>query len=127
MADGRVLDKPSGQMMRRRGVELAIDDFGTGYSSLAYLDRFQPDIVKISQSFIDDIDKRTGLVELVRSVINMAARLKIRVVIEGVERQTQIDILKDLECQFVQGYVFSRPMPLDKLQAHLTSMRAAAA
>ena len=114
-------------MMRRRGVELAIDAFGTGYSSLAYLDRFQPDIVKISQSFIDDIDKRTGLVELVRSVIDMAARLKIRVVVEGVERQTQIDILKDLECQFVQGYVFSHPMPLDKLQAHLKSMAAAAA
>ena len=127
VADGRVLDKPSGQMMRRRGVELAIDDFGTGYSSLAYLDRFQPDIVKISQSFIDDIDKRTGLVELVRSVIDMAARLKIRVVVEGVERQTQIDILKDLDCQFVQGYVFSHPMPLDKLQAHLKSMAAAAA
>lgn len=124
VADGRLLQSAGVQYLRRTGVKLAIDDFGTGYSSLAYLDRFQPDAVKISQSFVDEIDSRPGLLELVRSIVEMARRLRISLIVEGVERQEQVDILRELGCTFVQGFAFSRPMPSEAISVFLD--RAAA-
>ena len=119
VADGRLLQSAGVQYLRRTGVKLAIDDFGAGYSSLAYLDRFQPDAVKISQSFVDEIDSRPGLLELVRSIVEMARRLRISLIVEGVERQEQVDILRDLGCTLIQGFAFSRPMPSEAVSVFL--------
>ena len=91
------------------GVGLAIDDFGTGYSSLAYLQSFPIDVLKIDRSFIKDLSRESGSFEIIRAVVGLGQGLSLKVVAEGVEESGHLDILEDLQCQFAQGYLFSRP------------------
>jgi len=94
------------------GVAVSIDDFGTGYSSLSYLQRFPIDYVKIDRSFILGLaDENTIDTEIVRSVIRLAAAIGIQAVAEGVETETQMLQLRDLDCPLAQGYHFARPQP----------------
>jgi diguanylate cyclase (GGDEF)-like protein len=103
------------KQIRCLGVSLSIDDFGTGYSSLAYLKRLPLDTVKIDRSFIMDIPGSTQDMEIVQAIIVMAHTLHLKVVTEGVETIQQKEFLKKFACDYIQGYLISRPQPLDQL------------
>jgi len=93
------------------GVRLTIDDFGTGYSSLAYLKRFPVDTIKIDQSFVHDVPQDLDDSAIVKSIIALAHSLRLEVVAEGVENESQLNFLKDISCDLMQGYHFGKPMP----------------
>ncbi len=97
--------------LKSSGVHLSIDDFGTGYSSLAYLKRFPIDALKIDQSFIREVTSNPDDAAIVTSIILMARSLKLGVVAEGVETQSQLSFLRVLQCDEAQGYLFSPPVP----------------
>ena len=98
------------------GISLAIDDFGTGYSSLSYLQRFPFDVLKIDRSFIEALGRNASARAIVDAMLSMARALKLHVVAEGVETETQLAMLTDLGCPFIQGFLFARPMPLAQLE-----------
>jgi len=114
--------------LRGQGIEIAIDDFGTGYSSLSYLKRFPVDLLKIDQSFVRDLGDDPGDRALVLAILGIAKTLDIAVVAEGVETELQAQFLREQECTYAQGYLFSRPLPADDLRQwlHATPRRAAA-
>ena len=99
------------ERLRRLGVRLAIDDFGTGYSSLSYLRRFPFDRIKIDKSFIDDLATQNESIEIVRAIVTLANGLGMSTIAEGVESAVQVDKLRELGCDQIQGYVFSPPRP----------------
>ncbi|MDQ2921482.1 MAG: bifunctional diguanylate cyclase/phosphodiesterase [Acidobacteriota bacterium] len=101
------------------GVKLGIDDFGTGFSSLEYLRRLPLDTLKIAQSFVRDASNRDGAA-LVSSIIDLAQRLRLRVVAEGVETEEQLTFLERLGCDRMQGYLFSRPLPGEQFKTILS-------
>ncbi|MGJ7542011.1 EAL domain-containing response regulator [Variovorax sp. LT1R16] len=107
------------QRLRRRGLQISIDDFGTGYSSLAYLRRFPVDKLKIDIDFIRDITTRPDDAAITLAIIGLAHSLKLEVIAEGVETAAQLDFLLRHGCDQVQGYYFSRPLPLAALEALL--------
>ena len=102
--------------LKEIGVLLAIDDFGTGYSSLSYLQRFPLDIVKVDRMFVEQLGMRTGGDEIVSAVIQLAHALDLEVVAEGVETEQQFDVLRSLDCDFAQGFLFSQPVPASELR-----------
>ncbi|MGI2143316.1 putative bifunctional diguanylate cyclase/phosphodiesterase [Shewanella frigidimarina] len=107
-------DSPIQQQMLRLnnyGIDIAIDDFGVGYSSLAYLQRLDIDILKIDRSFIKHMESNESSIALVRAIITMAHHLKVKVVAEGVETIGQHQLLQQLSCDYLQGYLFAKPMP----------------
>lgn len=95
---------------RERGIRLSMDDFGTGYSSLAYLQRFPLDTLKIDRSFINNMTNGKNGLEIVRSIMNMAQSLGMDVVAEGIETDDQCHTLKEMNCSYGQGYLFSKPV-----------------
>lgn len=105
------------QSLRRRGVRLSLDDFGTGYSSLSYLHNFPIDTLKIDRSFIQAMRSGISGFEIIRTIIALARSLQMNVVAEGVETEEQIDYLKVLNCDMVQGYFLSRPLSSKNAQA----------
>jgi len=96
--------------LKNRGYGIAIDDFGTGYSSLSYLVDFNIDTLKIDRSFISKILPDNDTSEIVKAIINMAGSLDIQTIAEGVECLSQLEILKKLNCDLIQGYYFHKPM-----------------
>ncbi len=102
--------------MREMGARIGVDDFGTGYSSLSYLQRFPLDRLKIDRGFVGGMDDQGNMV-IVRSVISLAHSLGLEVVAEGIETPRQEAMLKDLGCDFGQGFLYSRPVPLLQAQA----------
>jgi diguanylate cyclase (GGDEF)-like protein len=112
------LGGPGGETLERLralGVQVAIDDFGTGFSSLAYLRRLPADILKIDRAFISGLGGQAADREIVGAVIDLAGRLGIRTVAEGVETDEQRAILDELRCDYLQGFLLSRPLPSDGL------------
>jgi EAL domain-containing protein (putative c-di-GMP-specific phosphodiesterase class I) len=103
------------------GICVAIDDFGTGYSSLSYLQRLPAQVVKIDQSFMQDIAVDQRKRALVTSIISLSHDLGYRVVAEGVEHQAVLDLVNAAGCDEVQGYLFARPMPPKDLEAWMRS------
>ncbi|MBT3040178.1 MAG: EAL domain-containing protein [Candidatus Thiodiazotropha sp. (ex Codakia orbicularis)] len=101
------------------GVKLAIDDFGTGYSSLSNLQHFPLDRIKIDRSFIREIESNDDVREITLTIINMAKRLNLEVIAEGVESESQVARLEDYGCDELQGYYFSHPLPATELTALL--------
>lgn len=117
ITEGALMDDPGGARSRLAqlkdlGVELFIDDFGTGYSSLAYLQKLPIDSIKIDQSFVGSMASDEDSAVIVRSTIEMAHNLGLRVVAEGVETHAIADQLARLGCEAAQGYCISRPMPV---------------
>jgi EAL domain-containing protein (putative c-di-GMP-specific phosphodiesterase class I) len=104
------------QALRKIGIKISIDDFGTGYSSLSYLHKLHVDILKIDQSFIQHIEQNR---EVVSAIISMAKSLELTVIAEGVETKEQLEVLKQLGCEEVQGYYFSEPIPCDVFETSL--------
>lgn len=107
------------QELKAMGVFIAIDDFGTGYSSLAYLKRFPIDILKVDRSFVIECDTGNEGLAITRAVVTLAHSLNLRVVAEGVEKQTQLAVLNALGCHEFQGYLFAKPLPVVALGDYL--------
>jgi diguanylate cyclase (GGDEF)-like protein len=103
--------------LRHRGVSIALDDFGTGYSSLTYLRTFPIDIIKIDGSFVRKIETEREAAAIVAAVISLAKSLDITVIAEGIESREQLAAVVDLNCEFLQGYLFSHPTPVTELVA----------
>ncbi|HEY3057314.1 MAG TPA: EAL domain-containing protein [Thermoanaerobaculia bacterium] len=109
------------------GVRISMDDFGTGYSSLNYLKRFPIDTLKLDRSFIKDVNTDADDAAIVTAVIQMAHSLNLKVVAEGVEREDQLEFLCRQSCDIIQGYLFSKPLPVDQVEAYMTDRKAATA
>ena len=110
--------------LRDIGTPLSIDDFGTGYSSLAYLQKLPVSELKIDRSFIDKLDQSPGTQKLVRTMIEMGHGLDLMVTAEGVETGAERDTITQLGCDVMQGYLASRPLHGDKLQAWFDALPA---
>lgn len=108
---------------RDAGIQVAIDDFGVGYSALSYLNRLDIDFLKIDRSFIQHIDARRTDLTLIEAIIKMAHALGLKVVAEGVETPAQLALLRQIDCDFAQGYHFARPMPAKAFEAMLLDGR----
>lgn len=100
---------------RNMGISIAIDDFGTGYSSFEYLQRFQPNRIKIDKSFIDNVTTDPSAAAIVRAIIALSKALKIKVIAEGVENEEQLKFLINEDCDEIQGYYFAKPLPIYEL------------
>jgi EAL domain-containing protein (putative c-di-GMP-specific phosphodiesterase class I) len=92
------------------GVRVGIDDFGTGYSSLSYLREFSFDALKIDCSFVKEMEHEAGKLEIVRTIVSLGHNLGMEIIAEGVETAEQFELLCSLDCEFAQGYFFSRPL-----------------
>jgi diguanylate cyclase (GGDEF)-like protein len=101
------------RQLRRIGVRLAIDDFGTGYSSLSYLTRLPVHTLKIDRSFLHDVDPPESALPTIRAIVALAHDLGMKVVGEGVEKFSQLKMLEGVDCDYIQGHLFGRPLPLD--------------
>ena len=99
--------------LKALGVRIAIDDFGTGYSSLSYLKRFPIDSLKIDRSFVTGLPCNQEDASIAQAVITMAHALRLKVVAEGVENESQLEFLAAHTCDEMQGYYFSRPLPAE--------------
>ncbi len=104
------------KQLRALGVKLSIDDFGTGYSSLSYLHRFPIDTLKVDRSFVSAMEDGSENGEIVRTVIALAKTLRLDVIAEGIETIHQLHQLRILGCEYGQGYLFSRPVPLEEAE-----------
>ena len=121
ITEGLLLDanKPIVDMLneyRTSGMQIAIDDFGTGYSSLSYLHKFDMDYLKIDRSFTNKITHSASDWALCEVIILMAHKLGMKVIAEGVETQAQLDLLASAGCDYGQGYLFSKPVPVDEFE-----------
>ena len=120
ITEGALLDEPE-QMrhmllrLRYAGVLVQLDDFGTGYSSLSYLHRFPIHALKIDRSFVADLSKKGGSSAVERAITALARSLDIEIIAEGVETEQQSKLLIDLGCATGQGFLFSRPLPIDEI------------
>jgi EAL domain-containing protein (putative c-di-GMP-specific phosphodiesterase class I) len=112
--------------LKNVGVRFAIDDFGTGYSSLAYLKNLPVDEIKIDRSFVSGALQNDRDAALLETIVNLASRLKLDTVVEGVETQELYEYLKRLGCSGYQGYLFSKPLPQKDFQFFLKSRQTLA-
>ena len=99
------------ERLRSKGFRIEMDDFGSGYSSLGSLSSMPVDVLKMDRSFVMNIDHEEKDLRLVELILGIARNLKLPVIAEGVETESQLSLLKNAGCDFVQGYYFSRPLP----------------
>lgn len=103
------------QELRDLGLQLALDDFGTGYSSMSYLKQLPFNILKIDQSFINDLSITNNSVAIVQAIIALGRNLGLTIIAEGVETNEQLSILREIKCDLIQGYIFSKPITENEL------------
>lgn len=104
------------KQIKQTGVQLSIDDFGTGYSSLSYLHRFPIDLLKVDRSFVSAMEENSENGEIVRTVVALAKALNLKVVAEGIESIHQFHQLRILGCEYGQGFLFSKPLPVAEIE-----------
>jgi diguanylate cyclase (GGDEF)-like protein len=102
--------------IKEMGFKVAIDDFGTGYSSLSYLNSFPANLIKIDKSFIDVMNTSESSKKYVASIISIGHILNLKVISEGVETQEQLDTLKNIGCDYIQGYIWGKPLPPEEAE-----------
>jgi EAL domain-containing protein (putative c-di-GMP-specific phosphodiesterase class I) len=107
------------QALKALGVRLSMDDFGTGYSSLSYLRQYPFDTLKIDKSFVAQLDTSEKGLAIVLAIVWLGHALEMEVTAEGVENAKQFGLLKEMGCDEVQGYLLSRPLPLEQLRSVL--------
>ena len=107
------------KQLKALGVGIALDDFGTGYSSLSYLQQFSLDVLKIDRCFVTDINTNKKNATITKAIISMAHGLNLNVIAEGVETEAELEFLREQNCNTIQGYLFSPPVPKDKFEAML--------
>ena len=122
MAD---VDAAEGKLaaLRDLGTRIAIDDFGTGYSSLSYLDRYPIDMIKIDRSFVAALPHPTGEPTLIQIMLDLARRLDLPIVAEGIENAEQLNTLRRLGCALGQGFLLATPRPAEDISAMLAASR----
>lgn len=109
------------QKLKNLGVKIALDDFGAGYSSLNYLRRFPVDLLKIDKSFVDEVPAEQDDASIIAAIVALARTLGLQVIAEGVEEKEQIDFLRSIHCNYIQGYFYSRPIEEQKFRNILLS------
>jgi len=107
--------------LKALGVQIAIDDFGTGYSSLSYLQQFPFDILKIDRCFVRNITENSNNAAITKAIIEMAKSLNLKLIAEGVETEAELSFVCEHQCDGMQGYLFSRPVPAQEFQQLLTT------
>ena len=107
--------------MRKLGVGLWLDDFGTGHSSLTHLQHFTLNGIKVPGAFIKEIPRDDRCSAIVRAMVMLAHDLELEVIAEGVERDEQLQFLTELQCEYIQGFLFSKPMTVDSFYATLAA------
>lgn len=122
LTESALMEDPAGALevlnrLHAMGIELNVDDFGTGYSSLSYLERLPVDTIKIDQSFVRDMVTSGDAMKIVRSTIDLAHNLDMKVIAEGVEQEAIWNHLATLNCDMAQGYYISKPIPADEIKA----------
>lgn len=105
--------------MKSLGFKFSIDDFGSGYSSFNLLKDMQVDELKIDKEFLESTEDLKRSRYIIERIVQMAHGLDIRVVCEGVERIEQVQFLREIECDIIQGYYYSKPMPMDEYEKYL--------
>lgn len=105
--------------LKKLGTQLSIDDFGTGYSSLSYLHRLPFDTLKIDRSFVYSVGENGENSEILQTIISLAKNLKMRVIAEGIETESQLRLLRNLGCDYGQGFLMSKPLPKEQMEALL--------
>jgi len=107
--------------LKKFGVRFSLDDFGTGYSSLSYLTQLPLHQLKIDQSFVRNIGTKTTDAVIIQTIVGMANNLGMVVIAEGVETQLQRNFLEDIGCLLYQGYLFSKPVPMEEFEKKFVS------
>lgn len=110
------------KQIKELGLTISIDDFGTGYSSLSYLKEFPVDTLKIDRSFIVNMGEGDSGIAMVAAIIKLAHALELNVVAEGVELEEEVKILKEHNCEFVQGYYYSKPLPAKEISKKIEEL-----
>jgi EAL domain-containing protein (putative c-di-GMP-specific phosphodiesterase class I) len=105
--------------LKQLGIDIAIDDFGTGYASLSYLKQFPFDTLKIDRSFVSDVTSDAQNQAIMTAVIQLAHNLNLKVTAEGVETEAELAFLSQQQCDAMQGYLFSRPIPAAEMETML--------
>ena len=105
--------------IRSTGVKLAIDDFGTGYSSLSYLHLYPLDTLKIDRSFVQGVRKEPRRMRILKAIVHLARDLGFSVVAEGIETEDELNAIRALECDFLQGFLLSKPIPAELILTRL--------
>lgn len=113
------------QAYRSLGVGVALDDFGTGYSSLDYLKRYPVDYIKIDKSFVDALEFNSVHYQLCDGIIAIAKRLGLQVVAEGLESELQAAILRTMGAEYIQGYLYAKPMRAADFEAYMAQRAGA--
>ena len=108
--------------LHEMGIKIAIDDFGTGYSSLSYLNNFPANILKIDKSFIDKMNMNESSKQYVAAIISIGHIMGFDVISEGVEEERQLETLREIGCDFIQGFIWGRPLPKEEAEKLVTDM-----
>ena len=126
LMDNALLAREVLQQLRELGIHLSMDDFGTGYSSLSYLHQFPIDVLKIDRSFIQRMEQSEEGKQMVTTIINLGHNLAMKVVAEGLETCSQVELVRALGCDYGQGFYFSRPIPPEEAERCLVEGLATA-
>jgi len=110
------------QAIRAMGVTIAIDDFGTGFSSLGYLSKLPVDTLKLDRSFVVDMTESPEGMALISTMIHLGHSLRLKIVAEGVETEEQVNMLRLLKCDEMQGFIFSKPLPCNEFEARFLGL-----
>jgi EAL domain-containing protein (putative c-di-GMP-specific phosphodiesterase class I) len=107
--------------LKELGVQIWLDDFGTGHSSIEHLLHFPLDGVKVPGTFVSQLSSSQRARSITKAIIDLAHQLEMKVIAEGIEHRDQLEFLREMQCEYIQGFLFSKPMPLENLLTELTS------